>query len=370
MRDVGDVRQVYRGVILPASNSTSAASDSFSEVLSSQASKEEAFEKAISFVLTNKRGYVAGENPMKYGIMQSTLKDYDPKGKIAQHVSQLDEPKARQIYQKIWERAGCDKLPYPLNVIHFDTYVQRPRTGIEALKKAQGDPQVYLEVRQSVQEKLKVHAANPAQVRSRVEQLAAYVKVNTPAASAAEPQKQAGLAETPQVSLKKKPPVSHFETAATFIMKHEGRTMVANDNGKGPAKFGILQTTLKDYDPEGRIAQDVSQLDESKAKQIYRRIWQRAGCDKLPYPLNIIHFDTFTHRPNTAIEALDNADGDPQLYLELRQTALRGLRGYKKFAAAWETRIRNLGKLLTETINQTSEKKPDRLQPLDRQGAG
>ena len=76
------------------------------------------------------------------------------------------------------------------------------------------------------------------------------------------------------------------------------------------------------------------------------------------------------HRPNTAIEALDNADGDPQLYLELRQTALRSLRGYKKFAVSWEARIRNLTQLLTGSINQTSEKKPDRLQPLDRQGAG
>ncbi len=370
MRDVGDVRQVYRGAILLASNSPSAASDSFSEVLSSQASKDEAFEKAISFVLVNKRGYVAGDNPMKYGIMQSTLKDYDPKGKIAQNVSQLDEGKARQIYLKIWERAGCDKLPYPLNVIHFDTYVQRPRTGIEALKKAQGDPQVYLEARQAVQEKLKVNAANPAQVRSRVEQLAAYVKIDTPATSKTELQQQAGPAEMAQASSRQKLSPSHFETAAAFILKHEGRAMVANDNGKGPAKFGILQTTLKDYDPEGRIAQDVSQLDESKAKQIYKRIWQRAGCDKLSYPLNIIHFDTFTHRPNTAIEALDNADGDPQLYLELRQTALRGLRGYKKFAASWETRIRNLGRLLGEAINPTPEKKPDRVQSLDRQSAG
>lgn len=370
MREVGDVRQVYRGVITPASSSTGTASESFSEVLATQASKEEAFDKAISFVLTNKRGYVAGDNPMKYGIMQSTLKDYDPKGKIAQDVSQLDEAKAKQIYRKIWERAGCEKLPYPLNVIHFDTYVQRPRTGIEALKKAQGDPQAYLEVRKTLEDGIKGYAPYRAQLKTRVDQLASYVTGSAPATGTTEAQNQSTPAETAQVTSKRKVPPSNFETAAAFLLKHEGRTMVANDNGKGPAKFGILQTTLKDYDPEGRIVQDVSQLDESKAKQIYKRIWQRAGCDKLAYPLNIIHFDTFMHRPNTAIEALDNADGDPQLYLELRQTALRGLRGYKKFAASWETRIRNLTKLLVGPANQTSEKKPDSLQPLDRQGAG
>ncbi len=159
MRDVDDVRQIYRGMVVPASTSTRAASEPFSEVLASQTSKDEAFDKAVSFVLENKRGYVAGENPMKYGIMQTTLKDYDPKGKIAQNVSQLDEAKAKQIYRKIWDRAGCDKLPYPLNVVHFDTYVQRPRTGIEALKKAQGDPQAYLDVRKSLQDGIKAYAS-------------------------------------------------------------------------------------------------------------------------------------------------------------------------------------------------------------------
>jgi lysozyme family protein len=360
MHDVDDVRQIYRGMIVPASTSTriGTASDSFSEVLASQTSKDEAFDKAVGFVLENKRGYVAGDNPMKYGIMQTTLKDYDPKGKIASHVSQLDETKAKQIYQKIWERAGCDKLPYPLSVVHFDTYVQRPRTGIEALKKAQGDPQIYLEVRKSLQEGIKGYAPNRTQMRSRVDQLGSYVKANTSATQAAA---QSGVSDAAQVASKKKAP-SNFDTAATFLMKHEGTNMVQNDNGKGPAKFGILQTTLKDLDPTGRIAKDVTELDEGKAKQIYKKIWYRAGCDKLSYPLNIIHFDTFMHRPHTAIQALGDADGDPQHYLELRQTALRGLRGYKKFGNAWETRIRNLTKLLVNPADQAAAKKPAPMQ--------
>ncbi|HME42097.1 MAG TPA: glycosyl hydrolase 108 family protein [Syntrophorhabdales bacterium] len=365
MHDIDEVRQIYRGAIIPASTSprpsSELASESFSGVLASQQSKDQAFDSAVSFVLENKKGYVAGENPMKYGIMQTTLKDYDPKGKIAEHVSQLDETKAKQIYRKIWERAGCDKLPYPLNVVHFDTYVQRPRTGIEALKKAQGDPQVYLDVRKSLQDGIKAYAPNRTQMRTRVDQLAAYVKLNTPIA---ETDGQSGAADTAQVLSKKKTP-SNFETAATFIIKHEGTNMVQNDNGKGPARFGILQTTLKDLDPMGRIAKNVSELDVGKAKQIYKKIWYRAGCDKLSYPLNIIHFDTFMHRPNTAIQALGNSDGDPQLYLELRQTSLRGLKGYKKFANAWEGRIRNLSKLLTNSTNQAAEKKPAAIQPLE-----
>jgi len=93
-------------MIVPASTSSRVTSESFSDVLASQTSKDNAFEKAVSFVIESKKGYVPGENPMKYGIMQTTLKDYDPKGKIAQNVAQLDEVKAKQIYKKIWERAG------------------------------------------------------------------------------------------------------------------------------------------------------------------------------------------------------------------------------------------------------------------------
>ena len=365
MRDIGNVRQVYRGAIVPASNSATTPSGSFSDALASQVSKDSPFESAVSFVLKNKRGYVPGENSMKYGIMQTTLKDYDPKGRIAQDVSQLDEAKARQIYRKIWERAGCDKLPYPLNVIHFDTYVHRPKTGIEALKKAQGDPQAYLDIRKSLEDGIKGYEPARAQVRNRVDQLAAYVKMNTAGTEGATMPESAG---TQEVASKKKTP-SHFDEAATLIFKHEGKRIVQNDNGKGPARFGILQTTLKELDPEARIANDVTELDEGKAKQIYKKIWYRAGCDKLDYPLNIIHFDTFMHRPSMAIETLDNSDGDPQTYLELRQTALRGLRGYKKFAASWEGRIRNLTKLLVPA-GQSAEKKSNRPQVLEQGEAG
>ncbi len=364
MRDVDDVRQIYRGMVIPASTPPRAGSGSFSEVLASQTPNDDPFEKAFSFALENKKGLVPGENPMKYGIMQTTLKDYDPKGKIAENVSQLDEAKAKQIYRKIWERAGCDKLPYPLNVIHFDTYVQRPRTGVEALKKAQGDPQIYLDTRKSLQDAIKAYAPNRAQMRSRVDQLASYVKLSTPRMETLAQPVPADTDAT-QVTVSRKKGGSDFETAAAFIMKHEGKKVVQNDNGKGPAKFGILQTTLKDLDPAGRIARDVKELDEGKAKQVYKKIWYRAGCDKLPYPLDIIHFDTFMHRPNTAIKALDNSDGDPKAYLELRQTSLRSLRGYKKFAAAWEGRIRNLTQLLASQTNQSAQKKPEVPQVLE-----
>jgi len=106
------------------------------------ARKEESFNAAVSPFLRSK-AYHAAKNPMKFGIMESTLKDYDPKGKIARHVSDLDENKARQIYQMIWDRAGCSKLSPGLAAQHFTAYVRRPRTANEALQKSGGDVEKY-----------------------------------------------------------------------------------------------------------------------------------------------------------------------------------------------------------------------------------
>jgi len=111
--------------------------DSFKDHLSA-VRHEDSFKTAVSPLLRNKT-FHAGKSPMKFGIVQSTLKDYDPSGKIANHVSDLDERKAKQIYQMIWERAGCSKLSPELASQHFAAYVRRPRTANEALQKSGGD---------------------------------------------------------------------------------------------------------------------------------------------------------------------------------------------------------------------------------------
>ncbi len=117
--------------------SASVIKDSFKDHLS-DLKKQESFNAAVSPLLRSKV-YQAGKNPMKFGIVQSTLRDYDPGGKIANHVSELDETKAKQIYQMIWERAGCGKLSPELAAEHFAAYVRRPRRANEAQQKSGGD---------------------------------------------------------------------------------------------------------------------------------------------------------------------------------------------------------------------------------------
>jgi hypothetical protein len=54
---------------------------------------------------------------------------------------------AKQFYLvQFWERFDCDNLPYPLNVYHFDTAVNRERSASDNIKKTK-DPNKYLLLR-------------------------------------------------------------------------------------------------------------------------------------------------------------------------------------------------------------------------------
>ena len=54
---------------------------------------------------------------------------------------------AKQFYLvQFWERFDCDNLPYPLNVYHFDTAVNRERSALDNIKKTR-DPNKYLLLR-------------------------------------------------------------------------------------------------------------------------------------------------------------------------------------------------------------------------------
>ena len=286
-----------------------------------------AFDSVVEPILLRRGRYVQGESPSRFGILQETLRDYDPQGKIAQHVSQLTPGKARVIYERIWDRSGAADLPPELRAVHFETYIRRPQTARIALQQSGGVLEAYVGIRDNL--------------------LAGGKKVPHQSGQG-EPLLSAGRA-APAQGVKRS--AGMFESAVGIIMKNEGKTLVRDDNGKGPSKYGILQSTLQEYDPQGAIAKRVEELNDAKAQQIYAMIWKRSGSDKLPYPLNIIHFDTYLHRPKTAQESMNASDGDPMKYLETRQTSLRGLKSYSKYGVGWERRIGGLAQLAGATAS-------------------
>jgi len=318
----------------------------FSGMLQEQMQPLSAFDSVVDPIVLHRTRSSYGPGPVRFGIHQDTLKDYDPQGKIATNVTQLTAAKARQIYQRIWERSGAETLPAEMQAVHFETYIKRPQVAMAALEKSGNSLEVYMNARQNM---LGVGKKRSFPEYS-AERFMAIIK-NAPSIT----DRAVAAPERPARSAKA---VSgDFETAVGFIMKHEGRTLVKNDGGKGPSKYGILQTTLQEYDPQGVIARNVTELDDAKAKQIYQKIWQRSGSDKLPYPLNIIHFDTYLHRPKTALESMNASGGDPIKYLETRQTSLRGLRSYKKYGLGWERRIGGLAQLVDASVGSEIRRK-------------
>jgi len=315
----------------------------FSGMLQEQMKPLSAFDSVVDPILLYRSRASYGAGAVRFGIHQDTLKDYDPQGKIATHVTQLTAAKARQIYQRIWERSGAETLPAEMQAVHFETFIKRPQAAMAALEKAGDSLETYMNARQNM--------LGVGKKRSLPEYSAErFLTISKTAPSATD---RAAATERPAGATKTVS--ADFDTAVGFIMKHEGRTLVKNDGGMGPSKYGILQTTLREYDPQGQIARNVTDLDDAKAKQIYQKIWQRSGSDKLPYPLNIIHFDTYLHRPKTALESMNASGGDPIKYLETRQTSLRGLRSYKKYGPGWERRIGGLARFADASATVGSE---------------
>jgi hypothetical protein len=79
----------------------------------------------------------------KYGILESTAKEFGYKGNIRS----MKMSDVETIYRKIWNKSGAGSLSYPLSVVHFDTYVNSPSMANKILRQSGGDVDKYLGLR-------------------------------------------------------------------------------------------------------------------------------------------------------------------------------------------------------------------------------
>lgn len=64
---------------------------------------------------------------------------------------------------------------------------------------------------------------------------------------------------------------------------------------------------------------DIVNLTKEQALDIYRRdYWQGSGADKLPWPLNLLHFDAYVQNEVAAKQFLAASGGDPDRYMAER----------------------------------------------------
>ena len=135
-----------------------------------------------------------------------------------------------------------------------------------------------------------------------------------------------------------------FERAVNFVLGVEGDKYVENDAGKGPSKFGILQSANPGV--------NVKNLTKDQAKEIYRKnYWDSIGGDELAKTnprLAMVAFDTaVNHGQGTAKKLLTQAENDPEKVLQLRNSFYSDLiqkdpKTYSQYSKGWTDR---LGKL-------------------------
>ena len=80
---------------------------------------------------------------------------------------------------------------------------------------------------------------------------------------------------------------------------------------------------------------------------IYQKIWKESGAENLPYPLSLVHFDTYVNSPAAAGKLLKASHGDVDAYLKGRSERYTRLATLKparfgKYFAGWMNRIKNL----------------------------
>lgn len=140
-----------------------------------------------------------------------------------------------------------------------------------------------------------------------------------------------------------------FQEGLKFVLEREGSKHVREDGGKESSKYGILQSTAREYGYKG----NVKDLTKADAEAIYRKIWKKSGAESLPFPLSTVHFDTYVNSPAAAERILTKSQLNIDTYLKLREQRYARLAEIRpelfgKYLKGWNNRIRNLRTMVAQ----------------------
>lgn len=112
-----------------------------------------------------------------------------------------------------------------------------------------------------------------------------------------------------------------FQAAVDFVIDdiEGGDAFVANDNGRGPTRFGINATANPDL--------NIQTLTRAGAERRYReRYWNAIDGDSLPPALALVAFDAAVNQgPDNARRWIEESGGDVERLLALREEHYRSL---------------------------------------------
>lgn len=113
-----------------------------------------------------------------------------------------------------------------------------------------------------------------------------------------------------------------FERAMRFVARWEGGLVDHPSDPGGRTNRGVTQKTYDAWRDRRHLPhRDVSELEDAEEHSIYsEEYWYPAGCDKLAWPLCLVHFDTAVNlgvqRARGLVAA---AGGDVGAYLTKRR---------------------------------------------------
>lgn len=99
--------------------------------------------------------------------------------------------------------------------------------------------------------------------------------------------------------------MDNFETAVNLTLEKEGILSDHKDDAGGLTKYGISQAAYPKL--------DIAALTKEEAVKIYKRdYWDKAMCGEIPYPLDVILFDTaVNHGVDKAVKSCRRASELP-----------------------------------------------------------
>lgn len=149
--------------------------------------------------------------------------------------------------------------------------------------------------------------------------------------------------------------MTNFDEAFEFTVGHEGGYVNDPVDPGGETKYGISKKSYPML--------NIKDLSIEDAKLIYEKdYWMPAGCDRLPYPLNLVVFDNAVHSGVKA--ALDNLRLYPDWrdliveriedmldIVERRPASLKYLKGWIRRTVGLYRKAHSTGHPISEEIN-------------------
>ena len=140
----------------------------------------------------------------------------------------------------------------------------------------------------------------------------------------------------------------NFDEAIKFVLKWEGGYSNDPNDPGGETKFGISKRSYPEL--------DISKLTLKQAKEIYyQNYWLKAGCDELPFPFDIIVFDTAVNMGRRRAKEFLDVYSDWRDYLFKRIEFYARLKTAKYYLRGWTNRVIDLYKLIRKQSKERGD---------------